>query len=77
MVRWWRGLLLYQESWEGFKVKMYLVSLKIFCFESGADKKKSREGFVWNGFWHNLFHGKDIDYNVMLQKIVYFVVSWL
>ena len=32
------------------------------------------EGFVWKGFWHDLFDGKDVDYNVISQK---FVVSGL
>ena len=60
------------------------VSLKIFFFylESeyifkGAEKKEVGKGLVWKGFWHDLFHGKDIDYNVISQKIVYIVVSRL
>ena len=63
---------------------MYQVSLKIFlfCFESGdrfsgVDKKVIGKGLCERGFWHDLFHGKDIDYNVMLQKITYIMVSGL
>ena len=60
---------------------MYQVSLKI-CFESGdrfygADKKEVAKGLCEMGFWHDLFHEKDIDYNVMPQKIVHIVVSML
>ena len=57
---------------------MYQVSLKIFFyFESGDrfDKKTEGKGLCERGFWHDWFHGKDIDYNVMSQKIVYIVVS--
>ena len=61
---------------------MHQVSLKIFCFESGdrflgVDKKEVGKALCENGFWRDLFHGEDIDYNVISQKIVYFVVSGL
>ena len=56
--------------------------IKDFCFENGdkfqeVDKKEVGKNLCERGFWHDLFHGKDIDYNVMSQKIVYIVVSRL
>ena len=53
--------------------------IKDFCFESGyrfwVDKKEIGKGLCETGFWHDLFHGKNIDYNIMSQKILYIVVS--
>ena len=40
-------------------------------------RKKVGEGLCERGFWHDLFHGKYIDNNVMSLKIVYNVVSRL
>ena len=56
--------------------------IKDFCFESGnrflvVDKKEVGKGLCERGFWHDLSHGKDIDYNTMSQKIVCIIVSRL
>ena len=61
---------------------MYQVSLKILCFESwyrflGADEEKIGKVLSEMGFWRNFFYGKDIDYNVISQKIIYIVMSRL
>ena len=46
-------------------------------FYQGVDKEEEGKGLCERGFWHDLFLEKDIDYNVVSQKIVYIVVSGL
>ena len=56
--------------------------MKDFCFESEdrfqrVDKKEVAKDLCERGFWHGLSHGKDIDYNVMSQKMVSILVCGL
>ena len=51
---------------------MFVLKVKI-NFRELIRKKWGR--VCVKGVWHDLFHGRDIDYNVMSQKIVYIVVS--
>ena len=79
-----KGCSYSRKNWEGFKAKYIRFHnfFCYFCFESGysfegSDNKEVGKGLCERGFWHDLFHGKDIDYNVMSLKIVYIVVSGL
>ena len=59
----------FKSNVSGFIKDFFVLKVEIDLRE--LIRKKLGRGLCERDFGHDLFHGKDIDYNVMSQKIVY------